>query len=157
VIPADWAIAVQIVTAICSVCGLFFLAWQIKAARKNSDLVALQTFFKTVTELEDRLLKSKIGQEKEQVILEFINFLEVCAAADNRRLFPKTTSALVVDKLCSSIAAMQLTPEIHELFKSSITTSTTFNELGKFMQRNRSSIADRALEMKRSATFDVHK
>lgn len=130
--------------------GLIFVGRQIRDARKTADLHALQEFLRAVTEREDRL-NADSNEKKLQAFNEFLNFLEVNAAADNNDLFPKTTRLIVVDKLCTSIAVIQEAPDWHRLFCEAVTCSTTFVELHKFMKCNRKAINRRVAELRSKA------
>jgi hypothetical protein len=140
----------QLITAGVAALGLIFVGCQIRDARKTADRQALREFLRGVTEREDRLIADSNGK-KRQAFNEFLNFLEVNAAADNRELFPKTTRSIVVDKLCTSIAVIQEAPDWHGPFCEAVTSSTTFVELGKFMKRNRKAISDRVAELRSKA------
>jgi hypothetical protein len=137
----------QLITAGVAALGLIFVGCQIRDARKTADLQALREFLRGVTEREDRLTADSNGT-KRQAFNEFLNFLEVNAAADNRELFPRS---IVVDKLCTAIAVIQESPDWHGPFCEAVTSSTTFVELGIFMKRNRKTINDRVEELRSKA------
>ncbi|MFZ3325940.1 MAG: hypothetical protein WA231_08645 [Methylocella sp.] len=147
----------QVIAAGAAAFGLIFVGCQIRDARKTADLNALREFLRGVTEREDPLLNADSNEKKRQTFNEFLNFLEINAAADNRGLFPKTTRFIVVEKLCTSIAVIQEAPNWHGPFCEAVTSSTTFVELGKFMKRNRKEINDRVAELRsKAATYTIN-
>ncbi len=145
----------QVIAAGAATLGLFFVGCQIRDARKTADLHALQEFLRGITEREDRVLNADSNETKRQAFNEFLNFLEVNAAADNKHLFPKTTRSIVVDKLCTSIAEIQEAPAWHDQICEAVRSSTTFVELGKFMNRNRKAINDRVAELRSKAAVST--
>jgi hypothetical protein len=154
----DWTTVAaigQVIAAGVAAFGLIFVGRQIRDARKTADLHALREFLRGVTEHEDRLSNPDSNEKKRQAFNEFLNFLEVNAAADNRNLFPKTTR-LIVDKLSTSIAVIQETPGWRGPFCEAVTSSTTFVELGKFMKRNRKAINDRVAELRSKAAMSTN-
>jgi|GEM_PF-4265352 len=145
----------QVIAAGAAAFGLIFVGRQIRDARKTADLHALQEFLRGVTEREDRVLTADSNEKKRQAFNEFLNFLEVNAAADNKDLYPKTTSSIVVDKLCTSIAEIQEAPAWHDQICEAVRSSTTFVELGKFMKRNRTAINVRVAELRSKAAVST--
>ena len=129
--------------------GFVFVGYQIREARKGSELTALLTFFKNVTDAEDRMQRSAI-ENKQQVYFEFLNLLETYAAACNSNLLSGKAEDMVVDKLCSSVAVIQDTEELHGAFTIAVTDSSTFEELVKFIKSHRDDISLRTLEMRNS-------
>jgi hypothetical protein len=148
-----WTIAAavgQLTAAIVAAFGLLFVGRQIREARKTADLQALQEFYKGATEREDKLLNTE-SDKKKQAFFEYLNFLEVTAAADNNGLFHKATRSIVIDKICTSIAEIQEARCWHDQFCEAVRSSTTFVELGNFMKRNREAINDRVAELQKAA------
>jgi len=146
--------AAAIVSAIglaLSAIGLFLVWSQLKVAKKTADLHALQEFLEAASEQEKRLLSAETEEEKRHNFNEFMNFLEINAAAVNDNLYPKTAYKLVVDKLCSSIAVIEAEPWCCDQIKTSITHSSVFLELRKFYGRNRNTIKRCAEEHKISS------
>lgn len=147
----EWAIAAaagQVVAAGAAVLALLFVGVQIRVARKTADLQALQEFVRSATEREARL-RSASDQEKQQAFFEFLNFLEMNAAAVNGGLFHNKSRAMVIDKLCTSIVVIQENPAWHPHFVEAVMTATTFSDLQKFMERERKTIEKRAAEFRK--------
>lgn len=69
-----------------------------------------------------------------------MNFLEIYAAAANENLLPNIARNIVVDKLCTSIAVLQGEPAWLDQIGAAVKNSTTFIELRKFCERNRTTI-----------------
>ena len=138
-----WTVAAsiaQIVAAAASVCGLYFVGAQIRASNKTADIQALQEFSKQTIEREHRFLNATNAAQKEQAFIEFINFLEMYAAALNGNLVPPVSRKIVSDSVVNSIAAIQMAPAWASKFEDAIRTATTFDELGRFMRSNRPKI-----------------
>lgn len=154
----EWAIAAaagQVVAAATAVVALFFVGVQIRVARQTADLQALQEFLRSATEREACLRDSETDHKKQQAFWEFLNFLEVNAAAVNGGLFHHVSRSIVVDKLCTSIAVIQENAEWHDQFHQAVTASTTFAELAKFMKRERQTIEARSAEFKKKLAIQV--
>ncbi|MBM3552584.1 MAG: hypothetical protein FJX45_12655 [Alphaproteobacteria bacterium] len=147
----DWTAAGAVgqwASAAITLVGFLFVVRQIGIASKTADLQALQEFVRSATEREACLLGADSDQSKQQAFIEFLNFLEMNAAALNGNLFPRTTRSIAVDKLCTSIVVIQEAPSWHKQFSQAVTASTTFAELAKFMKGQRKSIAARAAEFR---------
>jgi len=145
----------QVIAAGAAVFALVYVGRQISDARKTADFQALQEFLRSVTEREDRL-NTDSNEKKRQAFNEFLNFLEVHAAVNNNKLFPKTTRSIVVDKLCTSIAEIQEAHAWHDQICEAVRSSTTFVELRKFMKRNRKAINDRVAELRSKAAMSTN-
>ena len=63
----------QCVAAVAAVVGLGFIGWQVRQARKGSDLQSLQTFLRDAKEHEHALLRATTAEEKDQAFIEFVN------------------------------------------------------------------------------------
>ena len=154
----DWTIAAaagQIVAAVAAVIGLFFVGFQVKVARKTADLQALQEFVRSAMEREACLINADAEQKKQQAFFEFLNFMEMNAAAINGDLFHNKTRSLAVEKLCTSIVVIQANPAFHDHFCQAVTNSTTFDELGKFMKRERKTITVLDMEFRAKISRDM--
>jgi chorismate mutase len=141
--PSVWEIAAavgQVVAAVSSVAGLFFVGVQIRSARKVADIKTLQEFNRGTQERELALLNAQDNIRKEQAFVELLNFLEVNAAALNGNSFPPISRRIVKDSLATSIAAIQIEPAWAGKFSDAIRTISTFEELGLFMRREKKSI-----------------
>jgi hypothetical protein len=151
----QWTVAAaasQVVAAVAAVAALIFVGVQIRVARQTADLHALQEFMKSATEREASVRDADNDQKKQQAFWEFLNFLEVNAAAFNGGLFHGKSRSIVVDKLCSSIAVIQENTAWHPLFRDAVTTTTTFAELADFMKQKRGIIEARSLELRRKTS-----
>jgi hypothetical protein len=147
----DWTVAAaagQVVAAAAAITTLFFVGVQIRIARKTADLQALQEFVKSAAEREACLLSADTDAKKQQAFFEFLNFLEMNAAAVNGDLFHGKSRTIAVDKLCTSIAVIQEHSAWRDKFNHAITASTTFEELAKFMRCQRKVIECRSHEFR---------
>jgi hypothetical protein len=138
VTTADWtkvAAIAQVVATIISGCGLFFVGYQIRLAKRGADLQAMQEFLKSATEREERLCEAETDEKKRHAFNEFMNFLEIYAAAANKNLLPNTARNIVVDKLCTSIAVLHGEPAWLDQIGAAIKNSTTFIEVRKVCER----------------------
>lgn len=135
----EWAIVAalgQAVAAACAVGALFFVGVQIRAARKATDLKALQEFLRSAVEREEKLLSAPTTDARVAAFSEFLNFLEVSAAALNGGLFPETSRRMVHEKIRDSLAVIAANSVWQRAFEDAITTSDTFSELKRFRARN---------------------
>lgn len=130
----------QCVSALAGVLGLGFIGWQIRAARKSSDLQSLQAFLKDAKDHDAAILKGITLEEKEQAFVEFLNFMEIYSTAVNDNLFAKSSRKMAIDKLVDSIVLIAETEAWHSRFEAAITTDSTFSELRRFMERHRKRI-----------------
>jgi len=138
-----WAIASaigQVVAAFAAIVGLPFIGLQLSWARKTADLRALQEFVRCAQDHENKLLRATTSAEKDQAFFEFLNFLEMNAAALNKKLFPKTSRAIVSEKLRDTVVVIEALPEWRQKFLNAITTATTFSEIAIFMRREKDAI-----------------
>ena len=79
----DLALAIgQCVAAAAAILGLAFIGWQVREARKASDIQSLQAFLRDAKEHEHALLKAESPETKDQAFIEFLNFLETYATVD---------------------------------------------------------------------------
>lgn len=132
-----------------SIAALFFVGVQIRIARRTADLQALQEFVKSAAEREACLLNADTDAKRQQAFFEFLNFLEMNAAAVNGALFHEMIRTIAIDKLCTSIAVIQVNSAWHDKLNDAITASTTFEELTKFMRRERKTIECRSDEFRK--------
>lgn len=136
----DWSVISAIGTAVSAAVafvGLPFIGWQLMVARKTADLQSLQTFAKEVREHEENLITAPDAETKKKAFNEFLNLLELNAAALNGKLYPGTTKKIVREKMRDSILVIENSPDWHDEFTEAVTTDTTFSELQKFMKRER--------------------
>jgi hypothetical protein len=143
VTDSEWiavAALAQVAAAAIALGGLCFVGWQIRAGRKTADLQSLQDFYRSATEREHAFLRATDDGERLQAFHEFLNFLELYALAHNKRLLPDASREFVKDKLCDSIAEIEIMPSWHPQLLTAITSAKTFIELSRFYKRNRAEI-----------------
>ncbi len=116
-------------------------------SRRSADLQALQKFFESVAERERALLRAPSNEEKQWYFNEYLDFLEISAAAVNNQFFSETTLSIVVDKLSTSIAVIESEDEWSAKFARAALAETTFCELRAFMLRERPNINARKREI----------
>jgi len=131
------SVVAQSVAALAAVAALAFIGWQIKQARKTSDLLTLQAFLKDVKDHESALLAASSDDEMEQAFIEILNFLEVYATAINRELIPKVSKVFIRQTLRNSLANIQNAPEWHDKMVEAITSPDTFENLVQFLKDNK--------------------
>jgi predicted butyrate kinase (DUF1464 family) len=129
----------QVASALVSFGGLWFVGWQIQAARKTADLQSLQEFVRSTAECEAALLNA-VDEAWTKAFFELINHLEMQAAAVNGRLYPKVTREIVREKLRDTIAMIEAASHTHDRLQEAISTPTTFEHLIRFMRRERAEI-----------------
>ena len=135
--PEGWSILSAIgslVAGVAALLGLPFIGWQVRAARKTSDLQALQSFSTEMQKCEERLLAAKCEKSREAAFNDLLNLLELNAAALNAGLFPRTTRRLAREKIRDSLLVIESAKEWHSKFLQSITTETTFSEILLFIR-----------------------
>lgn len=151
--PSVWEIATavgQIVAGASAVIGLAFVGLQIRASRRAADIQILQEFNRSTVERESAFLNADNDNKKQQAFIEFLNFLEVNAAAFNGELLPSISRKIIRDSLANSIAAIQLAPTWAEKFSDAVRTTSTFDELGRFMKVEKLKIQEILREMQQA-------
>lgn len=138
--PEVWAAIWQCVAALAAVVGLPFIGKQIRAARLSADLQSLQTFYRDAQEHERALIAAPTSAAKDQAFVEFLNFLELYAAAVNGGLFPKVSRRIATEKLRDSIAVITEMTDWHDKLQDAITSAYTFNSLRDFTRREKAAI-----------------
>jgi hypothetical protein len=131
----------QCIQAAAAVIGLGAIWWQIREARKSSDVQSLQAFLRDAKEHESALLRATTEDERHQAFIEFLNFLEAYSAAINGGLFPKVTSGIVREKIIDAVAMITEAEAWHEKLFQAITSKTTFQCLNAFMKREKATIS----------------
>ncbi|MCF7698240.1 hypothetical protein [Loktanella sp. M215] len=142
-----------ILSALAAVIGLGFIGWQIRQARKTSDFTTLQAFLKDAKDCENALMSDNLGDGR-KAFIELMNFLEIYAVALNKGLVPKVSRDVIRLKLCDSLAVIQNAPKWHVVLEEAISSPETFEELQKFMTKNKCRIV--ALQ-KAQAALDAQK
>lgn len=130
----------QCVGAAAAILGLGFIGWQVREARKTSDIQSLQAFLRDTKEHEHALLEAKTADAKDQAFIEFLNFLEAYAAAINGGLFSKITRDIVREKLIDSIAVITESEAWHAKLVEAVTSETTFQCLRQFAGKEKVAI-----------------
>jgi hypothetical protein len=133
----------QVVAAVAAVGGLFFLAIQIRAARRVSDIQILQEFSKEAICRESELLAACTQERKDQAFVEYLNFLEIYAGALNGGLVPATSRKLISDNVANAIATIQSSSIWSQKLAESIRTPSTYDEIGSFIRKNKREIENR--------------
>ncbi len=134
----------QVVAAAAAVAGLFFLGAQIRAGQRISDIQILQEFTRETTTREFALLHGEDDAQKRRAFIEYLNFLEIYAGAMNGRLLPSISKKLVSDSLSNASATIQTNAVWSEQFADAIRTTSTFEEIGRFLSKNKKAISDKA-------------
>lgn len=135
--PSGWEIATaigQILAGGSAVVGLFFVGMQLRAASRATDFQILQEFSRGTMAREDAFLNAPDEDKKNQAFVDFLNFLEIHAAAFNGGLLPTVSRKIIADSLANSVAAIQLTPEWAEKVANAVRTVATFDELATFIR-----------------------
>ena len=135
-----WAAIGQCLSALAAVCALVFVGFQIKAAQKTADLQSLQTFYQEVVKREQQLSNAQNDKEKDQAFVEFLNFMELHAAALNGNLFENVGKRIVVEKLRDCVVILQENDAWHANISGSMTSETTFNSLLEFIKNEKTTI-----------------
>jgi hypothetical protein len=128
----------QIGSSLAATVGLFFTAWQFRRSRKAATLQHLQEFLKSTFEREAALANAEDAEKKRHAFVEYLDFLEVYAAAVNEGLFVGVARELVRDKITDSIVALEHAPEWHAVIENSVTSVITYKYLVRFMVKHRS-------------------
>lgn len=117
--------------------GLLFVGTQIRQARKTGDLQSLQEFLRATKAHEHALINSIIDEDREKAFYEFMNFLEIQAAALRGKLFSSVTRKIVREKIRDSVAVIEdIEPWMAKL-EAAISSETTFEHLRAFCKRER--------------------
>ncbi|MGD9656195.1 MAG: hypothetical protein AB7U61_00920 [Methylocystis sp.] len=131
----------QCIQAAAAVIGLGAIWWQIREARKTSDVQSLQVFLRDAKDHENALLRATTEDEQHQAFIEFMNFLEAYSAAINGGLFPKVTSGVVREKIIDAVTMIAEAEAWHGKLAEAITSETTFQCLNAFMRREKLDIS----------------
>ncbi|WP_438346794.1 hypothetical protein [Methylorubrum populi] len=123
--------------AVTALVGLLFVGTQIRQARKTGDLQSLQDFLRAAKDHEHALINSGSDEDREKAFYEFVNFLEIQAAALRGGLFSSVTRRIVREKIRDSVAVIEdIEPWMAKL-ESAISSETTFEHLRRFCKRER--------------------
>jgi hypothetical protein len=134
----------QLVAAASAVAGLFFLGAQVRAGHHISDVQILQEFTRETTARELALLQAETDSHKRRAFVEYLNFLEIYAGAMNGRLLPPVSRKLISDSLSNALATIQTNAAWSEQLFDAIRTTSTFEEIGRFLSENKKIISEKA-------------
>lgn len=126
--------------AIAAFLGLLFVGWQIRLARKSSDLQTLMQFVENFRQHEHRLLSSKSSEERKVAFVDLLNLLETWAAAYNGKLLRGESRKMAELKLRDALALIQADKNLGEEFVDSMSSEDTFSGIHKFYTKNSKSI-----------------
>lgn len=126
-----------IAQAVTALLGLLFVGTQIRQARRTGDLQSLQEFLRATKDHEHALINASNDEHREKGFYEFINFLEIQAAALQGNLFSSVTRKIVREKIRDSVAVIEdIEPWMAKL-DAAISSDTTFEHLRDFCKRER--------------------
>lgn len=114
-----------------------FAGVQMRLARRNAVLQALQTFDKGANDREVALKVADTDLDREHAFHELMNFFELYAAICNRRLVTGLAHELIRDRLIDSVVVIERAPAWHDVIDKAIFHSDTFSELRLFMKCNK--------------------
>lgn len=114
---------------------MFVTAWQIHVAAKTNSLQSLEKFFDRVTEREHAFIAAPNDASREQAFNEFLNFLEIYAAASNKGLVTGVAAEMIDEKIVDSFVMIELFPQWHGKLVKAITSHSTLMQLRKFLAR----------------------
>ncbi len=143
---ADYVPYAQIISSGGAAIGLWLAAWQFSRSRKTTTLQHLQDFLKSTNEREAALADATDEQKKRHAFVEYLNFLEVYAAAVIGGLFIGVAEELVRDKLMDSIITLERAPAWHDIIVKSVTSDITYKYLRRFAEKHR-----KLIELRRSS------
>jgi ATP-dependent DNA ligase len=122
---------------------VIFAAYQVWLGRRTAVLQALQEFFKTISERE-RAFASASSEQRENAFVDFLNALELYAAAYIKRLVTGVSRELVKDKLIDSLVLIEGAPHWHEKIEDAVTSQPTFKYLKRFVTKHRAIVNARS-------------
>lgn len=141
---ADLVPYAQIGGTFAAALGLLLNAWQFSRSRRTAALQQIQDFYKSTTERELALANANGDERKlRHAFIEFLNFLEVYAAAINGKMFFGIAREIVSDKLIDSIVVLEGSRQWHDEIEKSITSVVTYKHLRLFITQHRRTIISR--------------
>ncbi len=93
--------------------------------------------------------RDKGGAERRFAFNELMNFLELYAFVDNKKMLVKSSRPLISEKIADSLVVVERSEWGGEVEKA-ITTSDTFKELGLFALRHKRLLKKRRAEADRA-------
>jgi hypothetical protein len=134
----------QLFAAAAAIAGLFFLGAQVRAGRRVADVQILQEFARETTAREYALVQAEGDAQKQRAFVEYLNFLEIYAGAMNGKLLPSMSRKLIGDSLSNARATIQTNATWSDQFAAAIRTTSTFDEVGRFLSENRKAVSEKA-------------
>lgn len=135
---ADLLPYAQLGASIAAAIGLLISGWQFWRNRQAATLQHIQDFLRSMNERESALASSQDDPAKQRhAFVEYLNFLEVYAAAANSGLFVGVARELVCDKILESLVVLDAAPDWHQQIEISISSGSTYSHIRKFMRRHR--------------------
>lgn len=126
----------QAIAAIAGIVGLFFVGFQLRASRQSTDLKNLQKFFEETTNREHALFASKESEtDQSKAFVEFVNFLEIYAAAYNKRLIGGISREQIRDQLIETLAVIETNTWSCKKLNEAVTSRSALKELRHFKTR----------------------
>lgn len=98
--------------------------------------------------MNEREAALRDAENKRHAFVEFMNFLEVYAAASNERLITGVAREFVNDKLIDSIVLLQQSKSWHQEVATSVNSEVVYKHLLTFARRHRRLIATRDQALK---------
>ena len=152
-----WSAYAEIASSIVAVFGFPFIFYQLLQTRKsivdtnsNNDLEMIFSFLNSVKDYERILLQESDAGKKNAAFIDYMNFLEACAAALNEQKFQELTRKMVHEKVATSLSIFWAREEYRTKISSAITSPDTFEELRKFIENNKSTIVSLADSLQKS-------
>lgn len=128
------------IEAFAALIGLLFVGFQIRLARRSSDLQTLMHFVEGFRQHEHRLMSSKNINEQRVAFVDLLNLIETWAAAYNEKLLRGASRKMAKQKLRDALAIVQADKNWGEELASSISSKDTFSEIHTFYSKNNKSI-----------------
>jgi hypothetical protein len=140
-----WSIASNVATvgsAALAAFGLIWTALTLKASTRASDLNSLFVMTGQVAAAETRLGASKDDPiQQDADFNNYLNTLEILAAAINGGLFGSVSKRIASDRLCNDIAILMSSEWSRERIARAVTSHETFCEMAAFHRKNRKRIS----------------
>jgi hypothetical protein len=140
--------------------GLYFVGWQIREARKASDLESLVEFYRAV-ELRETNFSSAVrnetsdGESVDEAYHSLLNLLEVYAGAHNMGLLLKASRDFVRDKLLDAAVLIESNPRWRDKRAAAILSDATFSEWDRFLVRHKNELTIHRKQLSKSAKLNA--
>ena len=96
-------------------------------------------------ERERALANAHDDEERRHALVEYLNFLELYAAALNGRLLVEVAREVVTDKVMDSLLTIQRAPEWHGEIENAVSSESTFSHLCRFIRYHRHTMQTRVV------------